>query len=153
MLQLHTKYFGMVSCEPGDLFQFPSGLPAFEEEKSFVPIDLPGKEPLLFLQSVCRPDLCFLCFPILVVDAAYRLSVPAEDLQLLDLPTARQPRIGSEVLVLALLSLKENQSASANLMAPVVINLRNRRAVQAIRGDAAYSPEHPIPGLAPEQTC
>lgn len=153
MLQLHTKYFGTVCCEPGDLFQFPFGLPAFEEEKSFVPIDLPGKEPLLFLQSASRPDLCFLCFPVLVVDAAYQLSVPAEDLELLDLSTARQPRIGSEVLVLALLSLKENQAASANLMAPVVINLKNRRAVQAIRGDAAYSPEHPIRGVAREEAC
>jgi flagellar assembly factor FliW len=153
MLQLHTKYFGMVSCEPADLFQFPSGLPAFEEEKSFAPLDLPGTEPLLFLQSATRPDLCFLCFPVLVVDSAYQLSVLTEDLQSLDLPTTRQPYIGSEVLVLALLSVKENEAASANLMAPLVINLRNRRAVQAIRSDAAYSPEYPIPRLAGKGTC
>lgn len=153
MLQLQTKYFGSIPYDPGDLFQFPQGLPAFEEEKSFAPLDLPGKEPLLFLQSASRPDLCFLCFPVLVVDPAYHLSVPAEDLQLLDLSTGRQPHIGSEVLVLALLSIQENRRASANLMAPLVINLKNRRAVQAIRGDAAYSPEHPIPGLAQEEAC
>ena len=153
MLQLHTKYFGMVSCDPGDLFQFPSGLPAFEQEKSFAPLDLPGTEPLLFLQIACRPDLCFLCFPVLVVDPHYELNILSEDLQALELTTTRQPCIGSEVLVLALLSVRDNQAASANLMAPLVINLKNRRAVQAIRGDATYSSEHPIPSLAKEETC
>lgn len=158
MPQLQTKYFGPVTCDPDELFQFPAGLPAFEEEKSFAPLDLPGTEPLLFLQSTSRPELCFLCFPILVVDPSYKLSVAAEDLDLLELGRDRQPRIGADVLVLAFLSIQDNQPATANLMAPVVVNPKNRRGVQAIRCDAVYSHQHAIPGLskegvAKEQRC
>ncbi len=153
MPQLQTKYFGTVSCDQNELFQFPLGLPAFEQEKSFAPLDLPGTEPLLFLQSTSRPDLCFLCFPILVVDPSYSLNITAEDLELLELGRDRQPRIGDDVLVLAFLSMQENHPATANLMAPVVVNPKNRRAVQAIRCDAVYSHQHAIPGLAKDQRC
>ena len=150
MPQLQTKYFGTVSCDQNELFQFPLGLPAFEQEKSFAPLDLPGTAPLLFLQSITRPDLCFLCFPVLVVDPHYQLSVSAEDLATLDLNTARQPEIGEEVLVLALLSIQENQPATANLMAPVVVNPKTRRALQAIRGDTVYSHQYRIPNVGSE---
>ena len=150
MPQLQTKYFGTVTCDQNELFQFPLGLPAFEQEKSFAPLDLPGTAPLLFLQSTSRPDLCFLCFPVLVVDPHYQLSVSAEDLEALDLSTTRQPDIGEEVLVLALLSVQENQATTANLMAPVVVNPKTRRALQAIRGDAVYSHQYRIPNLESE---
>ena len=153
MTQLQTKYFGTVSCEQSELFEFPLGLPAFEQEKTFAPLDLPGTGPLLFLQSTTRADLCFLCFPILVVDPHYQLSISPEDLKVLDLDSGRQPRIGNEVLVLALLSIQQDHPATANLMAPVVVNPRNRRAVQAIRCDATYSHQHAIPGVAEVQPC
>jgi flagellar assembly factor FliW len=100
---LHTKYFGEIEHADESSFHFPHGLPAFEEEKRFVPLDLPGSEPLVFLQSVTTPALCFLAFPILVVDPEYRLALAAEDLAVLGLD-GDEPKIGQEVLALALLN-------------------------------------------------
>jgi flagellar assembly factor FliW len=150
---LATKYFGKVSCEPADSFHFPLGIPGYQDERSFVILNLPGKEPLVFLQSAQTPALCFLALPILVADPDYRLAVSFEDLQVLELELTRQPRIGSEVLVLALLAIEEGASATANLLSPIVINLKNRLAVQAIRCDFAYSHRHPIPGLDRSEAC
>jgi flagellar assembly factor FliW len=45
---------------------------------------------------------------------------------------------------LAILSVSENRPPTANLLAPVVINLRTRVAIQAIRLDTAYSHEQPL---------
>ena len=47
-----------------------------------------------------------------------------EDLEALELPSGRQPQIGSEVLVLALVSIHESAPATANLLAPVVVNVQ-----------------------------
>jgi len=151
MPSVNTKYFGTVDYCQESVFDFPFGLPAFEHETSFVLLESPEHAPLVFLQSLAEASLCFLAFPILVVDRAYQLGISKDDLAALDLETTHQPVLGTEVLVLALLSVHDGSSPTANLMAPVVINLRTRRALQAIRGDRLYSHVHPV--AAPEGPC
>ena len=153
MLSIETKYFGTLSCREEAVFEFPDGLPAFEEEKRFVLIEMPENAPLVFLQSLAQPGLCFLAFPILVVDRDYRLAVSAEDLAALELEPGRPPKLGSDVLVLALISLHDGFSATANLMAPIVVNLKTRRGLQAIRQDSLYSHQHPLEPGDPEPKC
>jgi flagellar assembly factor FliW len=130
------------------VFEFPDGLPAFENETRFVPIEMEQYSPLIFLQSASQSGLCFLTFPILVVDREYRISLTAEDRLKLHLAPDRQPELRSEVAVLALLSLHDGFSATANLMAPIVVNLKTRQALQAIRQDSAYSHEYPVRAAA-----
>jgi len=148
-----TKYFGTLPYQEESAFDFPFGLPAFEDERRFVPIENPEHAPLIFLQSLSQPELCFLTFPVLVVDPDYRLAVCREDLDALDLPLNRPPRLGSEVLVLTLISPHDGISATANLMAPIVVNLKTRRALQAIRPDTVYSHQHPVAARAREEAC
>jgi flagellar assembly factor FliW len=76
--------------------------------------------------------------PILAVDPGYKLKVSSEDLDRLDLPQARQPRIGEDVLCLTVLSVRET-GPTANLLAPIVVNLCNRKAVQAVALESEYS--------------
>lgn len=150
---LASKYFGDVPYSDADIYSFPDGLPGYESEKTFVIIDLPDKRPLVFLQSAAQSSLCFLAFPVLVADPNYELCVSFEDLARLDLALGRQPVIGQEVFVLALLAVPAGGRATANLMAPVVINLRNRTGLQAIRADRKYSHRHSIEGLGGSSSC
>lgn len=144
MPSLETKYFGTLAYTEESVFDFPQGLPAFEAEKRFVLIETPERAPLVFLQSVARANLCFLAFPILVVDSDYQLAIAPEDLASLELDTHRQPAFGSEVIVLALVCLHDKFSPTANLMAPIVLNVKTRLGLQAIRRDTRYSHEYPI---------
>ncbi len=154
MLAVNTKYFGTLPCAEGSVCDFPQGLPAFEEEKSFVLIEAPTGDaqnrdasqgaPLVFLQSMARADLCFAALPILRVDKSYQLAIAPEDLEDLGLDARRQPVVGGEVMVLALVALHDQLLATANLMAPIVLNVKTRRGLQAIRRDSLYSHQHPI---------
>ena len=153
MCSVETKYFGILSCRAEAVFEFPHGLPGFEQETRFVLIELPENSPLVFLQSLQQSALCFLAFPILVADRKYPLAVSDEDLAALDLDRGQQPKLGRDVLVLALVSLHEGFSATANLMAPIVLNLKTRRGLQAIRQDNLYSHQHPIESRSPEAAC
>lgn len=158
MPSVDTKYFGTLPYAEESVFDFPQGLPAFEEEKTFVLIEAQEGAPLVFLQSMARANLCFAAFPVLVVDRNYELAIAPEDLEDLGLAVQRQPALGAEVRVLALMSLHDIFLATANLMAPVVLNLKTRRGLQAIRRDALYSHQHPV-ALQPaskdaiEETC
>lgn len=158
MPSVETKYFGTLPYAEGSVFHFPQGLPAFEREKSFVLIEQPDRAPLVFLQSLARASLCFVAFPIRVVSDKYELAIAPEDLEALGLDTRRQPALSDEVVVLALVSLHGKFQATANLMAPIVLNLKTRCGLQAIRRDTRYSHAHPLGGQpdrgqTAEQAC
>jgi flagellar assembly factor FliW len=105
------------------------------------------------MQSMTQPGLCFLALPVQIVQPEYRLRMSAEDLQAIGLPSDRQPELGSQVLCLALLSLSDQQPPTANLLSPVVVNLSQRKAVQAIQCDVEYSHCHPLASAAREVLC
>ena len=144
-----TKNFGKISFEPESELEFPSGLPGFEDRKRFVAVAIAESEPLVYLQSLDDPDLCFITMPILAVDPVYQLQVGGEDLDQLGLTRACQPRIGKDVLCLTVVSVQET-GPTANLLAPIVVNLVNRRAVQVIAAESGYSHRHE---LMPQETA
>ena len=74
-----------------------------------------------------------------------------EDLELIGLETGHQPEIGADVDCLAVLVSPEDGPPSANLLAPIVINRRNRLGTQAIRLDSVYSYAHQL--TSPEDAC
>jgi len=110
--------------------EFPHGIPAFETERRFRLID---REPLLFLESEANAELSFLLLPVALIDPDYRLALSADDREIL----GATPQ--SNLLSLAVITAAEELPPTANLLAPVVVNLDNGRAVQAVRSDAAYS--------------
>jgi flagellar assembly factor FliW len=65
--------------------------------------------------------------------------------------------LGAEVMALALICLHDEFLATANLMAPIVMNVKTRRGLQAIRRDACYSHQHRValgqPPRPVEEVC
>lgn len=140
-----TRYFGQVQYEEESVLVFPDGIPAFEHEKRFLLLRQPMSEPLVFLQSEATPSLCFAALPVRSACPGYRLQMTVEDLEDLGLETGHQPVIGEDVLCLAILSLEENRPPTVNLLAPVVVNLRTLRGLQAIQMDSVYSHRAELP--------
>jgi flagellar assembly factor FliW len=147
MPQCDTKYFGKLSYEDGVVLEFPAGLPGFERCRYFLAIDDAAQRPLLFLQSLEEPVLCFITLPVAAFDPGYCLKMSAEDVAAIGL--ARQPAIGAEALCLAVVSMAGDGVPTANLLAPIVVNPRNGRAVQSVRDDSAYGCRHAL-AAAPE---
>ncbi len=143
MAAFQTKHFGQITYGTDSELDFPAGLPGFEERRRFVAVRFVESDPLIYLQSLEDPGLCFITMPILVAEPHYRMKVSDEDLGHLELPAGRQPQIGQDVLCLTIVSVQET-GATANLLAPVLVNLRNRRAVQAVAQDSDYSVQCPL---------
>jgi flagellar assembly factor FliW len=138
-----TRKFGRISYEEESQIDFPAGLPGFEDRRRFLALQLPDTNPLVFLQSLEDPDLCFMTLPVLSVESRYRLRLCGEDLGRLGFTGGRQPRIGIDVLCLAMLSIRAS-GPTANLLAPVVVNVANLKAVQAVMADSGYSHQHAL---------
>lgn len=152
MPRLLTTKLGEVDYTDDSVFRFPTGLPGFEDQRSFVFLRRPATEPLIFMQSMSAPDLCFILLPILVADPNYRLEISAEDAEELGLAMNLQPAIGKDVLCAAMVCAGGNVTPTVNLMAPIVVNFKDRIGMQIIRSDSGYS--HQVPLIATEQvTC
>ena len=136
-----TKYFGNLDVPEDAVLTLPSGILGFESETSFVVIQRPSEYPLVYLQSASDPQLCFLALPVLTVDPAYDLALSQEDARDLGLPT--RPAIGQDVLCLVLVTTHEH-SPTANLLGPVVVNLRTRTGRQCINETRRYSHQEPL---------
>jgi flagellar assembly factor FliW len=151
--QAETRQFGTIDYRNDETVEFPLGLPAFEQERKFLLIQRQETGPMVFLQSLGQPGLCFVTLPLLVIDPFYQLSVSAEDLRILGLTESLlkgvQPEVGREIEALAIMSVT-NSRPTANLLAPVIINVLPRGlqlpaiGVQAIRLDRQYSHEHAL---------
>jgi flagellar assembly factor FliW len=140
-----TRYFGPVDYDEQSVMLFPDGIPAFEQEQRFLALRQPINEPLVFLQSLANPNLCFATLPALSACPGYQLSMTPEDLEALGLEAGRQPVIGRDVLCLAILSLEENAPPTVNLLAPIVVNLHTLCGRQAIQTDSPYSHREVLP--------
>jgi flagellar assembly factor FliW len=139
-----TKNFGNIDFDDASVVVFPAGLPGFEECRRFLALHFQNSAPLVYLQSLEDDGLCFVTLPVQSVEPDYQLRVCDDDLRAIGLEAGRQPALGSEVLGLAVVSIRES-ALTANLLAPVVINLQNRRAVQAIATDTSYSHQRALP--------
>lgn len=141
MPQCETKYFGQIEYLPQAVVEFRKGLFGFEQERQFLLIDRQDLKPLIFLQSLATPGLCFLSLPIRVISPDYQLEMTAEDRDRLALK--RKPEIGRDVACLAIVNLRESGTV-VNLLAPLVIDLETQHAIQAIVSGQGYSHEHPF---------
>jgi flagellar assembly factor FliW len=144
MPRLMSKYFGELDYSTQAAFQFPEGIPAFEDQTGFVFIEQPQTHPLVFMQSLGDTGVCFIAVPALVADPAFRPDLSPEDLALLGLSPEPPPQVGSDILCLTLVTVSEQADPTVNLASPIVLNLRNRKGVQVIQPSAGYSIRHPL---------
>jgi flagellar assembly factor FliW len=149
---MRTQNFGELSYADGALLEFPAGLPGFEARRRFLPVTIPASEPLVFLQSEEDAGLCFITLPVRSVDPDYRLLISQEDRALIGLDGAGPLEPGPALLCLAVVALAED-GPTANLLAPIVVNMSNRKAVQAIGPGSEYSCRHALLPVEEAAAC
>lgn len=86
--------------------------------------------------------------PVRSVCPEFELDLQPEDIALLGFSPSTVPRIGEDVLCLAIVSVDEDRDPVANLLAPLVINLRTNEAIQGIQAESSWTCDHPIAGAA-----
>jgi flagellar assembly factor FliW len=144
MPTLTTRYFNQLEYSDDAPFRFAAGIPGFEEHTAFLLIQQPQTKPLVFMQSLRDPSVCFVQLPAIVVDPDYRLELSTEEALALGLPEAEAPQNRPELLSLVLLTFVENADPVVNLMSPIVLNLSTRRGIQAIQLGSNYSLRYPL---------
>ena len=138
MSKIMTSRFGEIEAAEESIIQFAAGIPAFEEEREFLIIPYEEGSPYVFLQSVKTPELAFLMTMPLIFFPDYEFTIDDDVEKELELTSPE------DVLIYAILTLdgKEIRDLTANLMAPIVINAKTRKAKQIVLDHSPYTTKH-----------
>lgn len=118
--------------------QLPLGLLGFERIKNYSLITKPDQEPFQWLSVPEGEDLAFLVVPPCFVMPDYAPDLSDEDVDFLEI---RNP---NDALVLNIVTLKPDGSATVNLKGPIVINRHTMIGKQVVLNQSAYPIKHPI---------
>lgn len=139
-MKLNTKNFGELDIDEKKIISFPEGLPGFEEEKEFVIINNEDEEnPFCWLQSVKNPDLAFVIVNPFFVFSDYSVDLSETVQEKLKIKDEKDVAVYSIVVV-----PEDLKKMTANLLGPIVINVRERLGKQVILDDPRYTTKHYI---------
>ncbi len=138
-IQIQTSRFGIVQCAEEDLILFPEGILGFADLRKFVLVDDPSDEIFAWLQSCEIPQIAFPVLEPELFTTNYQLNLTKHDLESLDLKAA------TGVRSFAIITVPEDPTQmTANLKAPVVINVAKRTARQIVLQDNNLAIREPI---------
>ena len=130
-MRFETARFGSVEVADDKILRFEYGLPGFPDCTQFIVMDHDKETPLKWLQCVDRPEVAFLVVEPEQVMSAYEVEVPETVLTLLGWDKDDDV---SDLAVFVILHA-EDAELSANLRAPIVVNIGKRLAFQLILDD------------------
>lgn len=131
-MRIETTRFGVLEVTDEQLFEFPMGLLGFAGQKRFVVLDHAPDSPLKWLQSVDDGGLAFIITDPLYFVPGYRVSARKTELAII------KPVEEQLVLSVILTIPSDPQDMSANLMAPLIFNMENRKAMQYVLTNQKY---------------
>ncbi|PHV69832.1 flagellar assembly protein FliW [Sporanaerobium hydrogeniformans] len=148
---LKTKSFGDIEIGEEKFITFKEGIPGFEELKQFIIIEEEEESPFCYLQSIEDEAICFILTNPYLFKPDYEPAIAKHYFQQLG---------GGDLKnfsVFAMVSVKgEIETATLNLMAPLVIQQETRFGMQVILDGQDYTTKHAVLDLLAErgeQSC
>ena len=128
MRSIQTSQFGEIEVSEDTFLTFPTGLVGFPTVQEFVVLDVSDDCHYQWFQAVKEPDLAFVIIDVHILDPDFKAEISDEGLTELDI-TQTDP-----LLILAVVTIPAGhpEQATANLRAPLVVNLRTRKGKQLI---------------------
>jgi len=136
---IQTSRFGPVKILQEDLVQFHDGLLGFNDLEKFVLLDDPDDEIFAWLQSCDEPHIAFPVLEPELFEENYSLKLSKTDM------AALQEDQVSRLRTFCIITIPEDPSKmTANLKAPVVVNVNARIARQCVLQDNKLEIREPI---------
>lgn len=125
-----TTRFGKVQIAQEDVINFPEGILGFNDLRRFVLLDDPNDEIFAWLQSCEIPDIAFPVLEPEIFAAEYCPVLTKTDSESLRLEAGQRPR------AFAIITIPDDPTLmTANLKAPILINVKLRTARQCVLQD------------------
>jgi len=138
-VKVSTTRFGVLEIEESGIILMKGGILGFEQLKEYVLICHDAKNPFLWLQSLQDGATAFVAINPFFIHPDYQPVLNDVILERLEL---KKPE---DIALMVIVSIRSNPSLlTANLRAPIVINVSKKTACQVVLEDSSYSIQHDI---------
>ncbi|HOF95204.1 MAG TPA: flagellar assembly protein FliW [Clostridia bacterium] len=136
---IETARFGDFELNESKLIEFPSGIPGFEELKSFIILEINETKPLYWLQSTQNKHISLpVIIPFELLDDYY-IEIRENELEGLHIKDK------NDLLILNVVVVPEKlPEMTANLAAPIIVNLKDGLGKQLLIDAAELPIKYPI---------
>lgn len=136
---IQTTRFGGLEVEDDKVLTFPQGLLGLPGSHRYVLLHDQSKSVFRWLQSCDEPDVALVVVEPRLFFPDYQVQLSVEELEEIGVKADE----GDELEVLAVLVVPSDpRLITANLMAPLVINVTRRQGGQAVLHDSTYGIRH-----------
>lgn len=137
---LNTIKFGEIEVDESLIFDFVEPILGYEHLHKYTLIDYNPDSPFKWLQSTEDMSVSFPVSIPALFGIDYTFTVPEEQTKLIDLIDIQ------DVLTLNIANIPSGapQSSTINLLGPIVINVKNKKAIQMILNEGNYSVRHKL---------
>lgn len=134
---IQSTRFGQIEIADNELIHFPHALPGFPEEKTFAYLPYQPNSPFAFLQSANEPALTFVVVEPFAFFKEYSFTLEDAIVDELGLSNDKPPKIFNIVRI-----PEKTDEMTANLLAPIIVNWNNRKAIQIVLEKSPYTVRH-----------
>lgn len=137
---INSTRFGEIEIDESLLFEFVTPIIGYDSRKFFALIDNTPDSPFKWIQSVEDPELAFPITLCSYFDIEYNFTIEDNDAFLLQIENAE------DAMAINIVNIPHDcpQNATANLIAPIIINVKNNKAMQIILKNTDYKIKHPL---------
>lgn len=135
---IESRILGKVEVTDDKLFFIEEGLLGFENYKYYYLLNMSDDSPFSIFQSKDDKDICFILIDPFTVFIDYKPEIHDDDIAFLNIQSEL------DLLLLTVVTIKSDEvySMTANLLGPLVFNLKENKAKQCITIGDAYSTRH-----------
>ncbi|NLK21792.1 MAG: flagellar assembly protein FliW [Epulopiscium sp.] len=140
-MTVKTKHFGEIEINQEKVINFKEGIPGFEEHKQYLLItdEEDSTSPFSWLQSLEDGDTAFVLINPFSFMPDYAPNIDEDYLK-----TLGEIREGSYLIYAIVVIPQDITAMTANLKAPIIINIETQKAMQAICQNEEYQIKHSI---------
>jgi len=138
-MMVETTRFGSIAVAENDIITFPEGMLGFSKINQYVLVERVDESLFLWLQAMKKASVAFPLLEPQIFERNYKVELMEEDRKVLGLNDLTHTKIFSIVTIPT-----DPTKMTANLKAPIVINLKNRMAKQVILHNADLPIRKPI---------
>jgi flagellar assembly factor FliW len=140
IIEVNSAKLGPLKVESDRLITFPDGIPGFPKAKRYFLVENDKGHPFGWLQAVEDPELAFVVTDPMIFHPSYQPPIPLETFKALEIDRGELLAL----LVIVNVPQEDPLKMTANFMAPLVINAKNRVGKQVILHDSPYSHREPL---------
>jgi len=132
-MELISPIHGKIIYEKNEIIYFEKGLPGFSDLKKYVIKQVEEESPFSILQSIEDKEIGFIIISPFFIKDNYEIEISDEIIKNLKLEGS------DEALLYSIVTLNSKiEEITANLKAPLVINIKNKKGEQYILDKEMY---------------